>query len=104
MNKLYTLIIITLLPLLTFSQTPNLPDSETGLSATELKDMRRSNIETKETKALVTISILKIKKETNDPNMVQILAPKSTTGVVWNTDYIMSPPAPIREEDCDDEK
>lgn len=102
MKKLYTLIIITLLPLLTFSQTTNLPDSETGLSATELKDLRKSDIEDKE---LISKSqVLKIKEETNDPQMVLILAPKPTTGVVWKTDYILNPPAPIKEEECYDEK
>ena len=97
MKKFYTLIIISLFPFLTFSQTTNLPDSETGLSAAELKDMRRSNIETKETKALVTISILKVKKETNDPQMVQLLAPKTK-----QTTYKRSDLGAIREEDCDE--
>ena len=65
MKKLYTLIIITLFPLLTFSQLSNLPDSETGLSIDELKDMRRSNVETKE---LISKSeLVRVEKETNDP-------------------------------------
>ena len=103
MKKLYTLIIITLFPLLTFSQTPNLPDSETGLSANELRDMRRSNIESKE--KIPSVQKLRI-NDTNDPLIRQILQhePKSTTGVVWKTNYIMSPPAQIREEGCDEDK
>ena len=99
MKKFYSLIIITLLPLLTFSQISNLPDSETGLSATELKDMRRSNIETKQEKALVTVSILKVKKETNDPQMVQLLTPKTK-----QTTYKLSDLEAIREEGCDENK
>ena len=78
MKKFYTLIITSLLfPLITIAQTSNLPDSETGLTVVELKDMRKHNIETKETKALVTISILEINKESNDPQMVQLLSPKT---------------------------
>ena len=104
MKKLYTLIITSLLfPLITIAQTTNLPDSETGLSTAELKDMRRSNVEFKE--KIPSVQKLRI-DETNDPLIRQILQhePKSTTGVVWKTDYIMSPPAPIREEECYDEK
>ena len=104
MKKNYTLIITSLLfPLITLAQTTNLPDSETGLSANELRDMRRSNIESKE--KIPSVQKLRI-NDTNDPLIRQILQhePKSTTGVVWKTNYIMSPPAPIREEGCDEGK
>ena len=97
MKKLYTLIIITLFPLLTFSQLSNLPDSETGLSIDELKDMRRSNVETKE---LISKSeLVRVKKETNDPQMVQTLAPKTK-----QTTFKFSNLEAIREEDCDEDK
>ena len=104
MKKIYTLIITSLLfPLISIAQTTDLPDSETGLSANELKDMRRSNIESKE--KIPSVQKLRI-SETNDPLIRQILQhePKSTTGVVWKTNYIMSPPAPIREEGCDEDE
>jgi len=70
MKKLYTLIIITLLPLLTFSQTPNLPDSETGLSAAELQAMRQSDVQTK---ILIPKSeLLRINRETDDPIILSL--------------------------------
>ena len=97
MKKLYTLIIITLFPLLTFSQLSNLPDSETGLSIDELKDMRRSNVETKE---LISKSeLVRVKKETNDPQMVRTLTPKTK-----QTTFKFSNLEAIREEDCDEDK
>jgi len=97
MKKLYTLIIITLFPLLTFSQLSNLPDSETGLSIDELKDMRRSNIEHKE--ATSKTHMFRFIKETNDPNMVKLLSPKTK-----QTTFKLSDLEAIREEDCDEEK
>ena len=49
MKKLYTLIFTSLLfPLITLAQTTNLPDSEQGISIDELKNIRRSNVESKE--------------------------------------------------------
>ena len=97
MKTFYTLIIIFFFPLLTFSQTTNLPDSETGLSADELKDMRRSNIEHKDT--IPGAHIFRIIKETNDPQMVRTLTPKTKL-----TTFKLSDLEAIREEDCDEDK
>ena len=97
MKKLYTLIIITLFPLLTFSQLSNLPDSETGLSIDELKDMRRSDIERKE--STPKTHMFRIIKETNDPQMVRTLTPKTKL-----TTFKLSDLEAIREEECDEDK
>ena len=105
MRKLYTLIITSLLfPLITIAQTTNLPDSETGLSADELKDMRRSNIESKE--KIPSVQKLKI-KENNDLLIRQILRDekKSLMGITWKSDYLSNPPTTtIREEDYDEKE
>jgi len=104
MKKLYTLIIITLLPLLTFSQTPNLPDSETGLSAAELQAMRQSDVQTK---ILIPKSeLLRINRETDDPIILSLFG---SDGMIKkdNPNKLTQPVGPykaIREEDYNENK
>ena len=104
MKKLYTLIIITLLPLLTFSQTPNLPDSETGLSAAELQAMRQSDVQTK---ILIPKSeLLRINKETDDPTILSLFGSDEMIKKD-NPNKLTQPVGPhkaIREEDYNENK
>jgi len=104
MKKLYTLIIITLFPLLTFSQTPNLPDSETGLSAAELQAMRQSDVQTK---ILIPKSeLLRINRETDDPIILSLFGSDEMIKKD-NPNKLTQPVGPhkaIREEDYNENK
>ncbi len=104
MKTFYTLIIITLFPLLTFSQTPNLPDSETGLSAAELQAMRQSDVQTK---ILIPKSeLLRINKETDDPIILSLFGSDEMIKKD-NPNKLTQPVGPhkaIREEDYNENK
>tara|TARA_R110000824_G_scaffold140120_1_gene305687 strand:- start:665 stop:973 length:309 start_codon:yes stop_codon:yes gene_type:complete len=97
MKKLYSLIFISIFPLITTAQLSNIPDSLTELSVDELRDMR-----THKEKSLVakvgTISKEGIK---SDKKIVVCPPPKQSTlwpVGYWRTDWILNSPM-IREEE-----
>ena len=103
MRKLYTLIIILIFPLITAAQTTNLPDSETGLSATELADIRSHDNDSKSLMHKVKMLV----KNNNSTEKVVPIPPKNilvNPPIVWKTDYLLNPPPIIREEDYDEKK